>query len=372
MSATPSFRAPGDWLDRVADVRAIALLRILLGPIVVVHLWTFHARAAAGDYFAHRFYIPFFEGWPVLELDVYVALLRVGIAAAIAMALGAFTRLATFACFAVVTFNTLSNQLFFHHNRAFLITVLFGMTLLRPGGALSVDAWWRRRTRGARSRGVPYWRLVLVRGLACTPYLASGTSKLIDPDWFGGVVMYDRVLRHRHLAEARGVPGWLLDAIATPGLHAVFWKFIVLSEIYIGLGYWFRRTRTSAIFLALGFHVIIEITSTVSVFSYLGVAATLLWVEPRRRTRTLRVDPADPAAARLARRVRRLDWLQRFDVREVSGATPSIALTDDAGHRFTGRAAAREAHVRLPLLFPVAYPWAVLRRTLRWLRAARR
>lgn len=345
--------------DETASVRALALLRILVGPITIVHLWSFVEMAEPGRYFAERFYVPFTEHWPVLSVGGYRAVLLVGLVSAVLMSAGIATRLASATTLAVVAFNLFSNQLFFHHNRAFLLTILFGLTLLPAGRVLSVDGWLARAAGRPLRDDAPMWRLVLFRVLACTPYLASGFSKLIDPAWWSGLVMQDRIARYRHVAEAKGVPAWLIDPVATPEFNAVMWKLVVLTELFVGIGYWFPRTRVAAMFMALGFHTLIEITSTVSVFSYLGIAATLIWVTPRTRDRVLWLRTDRAAGRRLERLVRALDWLARFDVRE-SREGPTVKLRDREGTVLEGSPARRLVLSRLPPLMPFVTPLLLL------------
>lgn len=342
------------FFEQRVNVRAVGLLRLLVGLITLIHLWPFLQDAVPGRYFAERFFVPFFEWFPVLGVEGYRATLLVGMGGALALAAGVFSRAAAGLTLAVVSFNVLSNELHFGHNRAFLMTLLFGLTVLPSGVAFSVDAWRVRREGRAPDESAPRWQLVMVRGLACTPYLASGFSKLVDPDWWGGVVMADRIARYRHVAEGMGVPAGLIDPIASPAFNAVMWKAVVLTELFIGAGLWFRRTHVAAMVAAVGFHVLIEITSSVSVFSFLGLAGLLLWVTPRVRERVVRLDPRDPAGQRIARRLARLDWLHRFDVRPTEGA--AFVVEDVDGFRWTGGAAGRLVWSRLPLSAPFVAP----------------
>lgn len=345
--------------DEPGKVRAFALLRILIGPIVIVHLWQFLEEAQPGRYFAEAFYVPVFESWPVLELAHYRLAIQFALGCSMAMSLGIATRVTSLLTFGLVTWNVLSNQLFFHHNRAFLIAILFGLALIPCGNVLSVDAWWARMRGRRLPTSTPLWRIVLLRVLACTPYLASGTSKLLDPDWWSGTVMFDRIERYRHVAEARGVPAALIDPIASPGFNAVMWKFVVLTELFVGIGYWFPRTRVAAMFMAIGFHVFIEITSTVSVFSYLGIAATLIWVTPRTRDRVLWVNVALPAGRRMRWMTRALDWLARFDIRLVREG-PAYRVRDRDGRIYEGASARRLIFSRFPPLMPLFAPLLLL------------
>lgn len=351
----------GGFFDQWVHVQAIALLRVLVGPVVLVHLYPFWSDVAVYDfYFADHFFVPFFDWWPVLSAGAYAAVLSVGLVSAVLMSLGLVTRLACLTTLSVVAFNVLSNQLFFHHNRAFLMAILFGLTLNNSGRALSLDAWIAKRRGRPLQPLTPRWRLALLRVLACTPYLASGFSKLIDPDWWGGTVMQLRIERYRSIAEERGVPPWLIDPLGSDIFNSVMWKFVVLTELFIGIGYWFGRTRTAALFMALGFHVFIEITSTVSVFSYLGICATLIWVVPKTRDRVLWLKEGDPAAERIRRRVRWLDWLARFDVR-TRAKGPVIEMIDRDGTAYIGKYATRKVCSRLPLLAPLYIPTLMLR-----------
>ena len=62
----------------------------------------------------------------------------------------------------------------------------------------------RGRQRCRRRR--PAWPLWLLRFEAATVYGASGLSKLLDPDWFGGTVTWHRVVRTRDQLEASVLP----------------------------------------------------------------------------------------------------------------------------------------------------------------------
>ena len=351
------------FFDRAGSTRALALLRIALGIITLYHLVPFFWLATPERYFANGFYVPFFVSWPIFELAEYRVFLWVIAACASLMTLGVMTRFTTALTFALVTFNIMSNQLFFHHNRAFLMTQLFCMSIIPCGQVLSVDAFLAQRRGRPLTDSFPLWRLTLFRALVCTPYLASGFSKLVDPDWWGGVVMQQRVLIHGQKAVRAGVPQSVIDVIASDGFSSVWWKFVVASELFIGVGYWFKRTRLSAAFMALGFHFFIEVTSVVGVFSYLGVAAILVWVTPRTRDRDLLINPSTARGRRARKWARWLDWLARFRVVERDNVD-DVTVRDRDGTEYRGKPAMHFLATRLPILFPFQAPfrgWDVLR-----------
>ena len=127
------------------SVRAIAMLRIAMGPITLLHLRPFLENLADGVTYQDRFHLPFWDWYPAAGDPVYGVLLVSAAVAAALMCLGTWTRVSTayLACF--VAYNVYLSKTHFHHNRAFLIIILVGLALLPAGRVLSVDAWIRRR-----------------------------------------------------------------------------------------------------------------------------------------------------------------------------------------------------------------------------------
>ena len=167
-----------DVLDWSGSVRAIAVMRIAIGPITLLHLRPFLRDAAAGVSYDDHFWQPFVSWLPELPAGVWFALLWVGAVAAVLMTIGLWTRLATVTAFAVVAGNLLLSQTHFRHNRTFLVIVLGGLALLPAGRVLSVDAWRRRRAgRAAAPDVAPLWPLWLLRVQVCLVYLASGIEQ---------------------------------------------------------------------------------------------------------------------------------------------------------------------------------------------------
>ena len=262
------------WLGERVDLSALDLLRVLAGPIVVLHLWPFLDDAGHGHIYRDTFNEPYLTWYPHLPRPLYVALLVVGVLAAVGMTVRFRSRLSSIVAFGVVTYNLLLSTTHFHNNRAYLVIVL---------GALAV----------AREGEGPAWPLRLLRIEAATIYGASGLSKLVDPDWFGGTVTWGRVVK-----VADRLPSWLPDALLDRDFHTYAAKVIVLTELFICVGLLWRRTRPAGVVVAIGFHLAIALTADVQVFSLLGIAALVIWLD---RAWLLRVTPpwlvpAAPAA----------------------------------------------------------------------------
>jgi Vitamin K-dependent gamma-carboxylase len=180
-----------DLLGRPVSMRALALLRVLSGPAVLLHLQPFLSDAWDGRIYRDAFYEPYVAWYPEVPDTIYVGLLWLAAAGAVAMSLGLLTRLATTTTFAIVAYNLFLSTTHFHNNRAYLVIVLGLLAVTPCGRELSVDALVRRRQgRPALSLLAPAWPLWLLRFECAAVYGASGLSKLVDPDWFGGTVTW--------------------------------------------------------------------------------------------------------------------------------------------------------------------------------------
>lgn len=348
--------------DEPRSLRAAALLRILVGPVVLVHLAPFVREMLRDRYYADSFYSPWVNWLPEPSKPLYFALLWVAVASAILLTIGLFTRTASVVTFGIVAYNFFLSQTHFHNNRAFLLIVLGCLMLTPCGRLLSLDAY-RRWRDPARDELAPLWPMYLLRFEALCVYLGSGGSKLLEPDWRAGIVTWDRVLRFRGRLEASIAPDWLIALVTREDFHFVFAKVAIATEIGVALGLLWRRTRVGAIWVAIVFHVVIGIALQVEVFSIVAIAALLVWAEPRTRDRVLEIDRSVPGALRLERWVRRLDWLARFEwrARNVTAIEapdrPWLTLIDRDGRRLHDGHAALFALSRCPALFPLVAPW---------------
>jgi vitamin K-dependent gamma-carboxylase len=347
-------------LGRRVSMRALALLRVLAGPAVLLHLQPFLSDALDGRTYRDAFYEPYAAWYPELPDALYIGLLGLGVVAAVAMSLGLFTRLATATAFAVVAYNLFLSTTHFHNNRAYLVIVLGLLAVAPCGRELSLDAWLRRRRgRPPLDTYAPGWPLWLLRFECAAVYGASGLSKLLDPDWFGGTVTWQRVERARDQLEAWPLPDWTVSLLTNRSFHTGAAKLIVLTELFIAIGLWRRGTRYAAVWVAVCFHLSIEGSASVQVFSYLAIAVLVIWAVPSTRDRELRIDQTAAGQRRLAALVRALDWLARFRIENASPGT-RLELVDRDGTRISGRPAVAFALSRLPLTAWFALPTLLL------------
>ena len=349
-----------ELLGREVSMRALAVLRIPAGAAVLLHLRPFLSDGLDGRIYRDAFYEPYTAWYPELPREAYLGLLWLGAAAAVAMSLGFATRVATATTVAIVAYNLFLSTTHFHNNRAYLVIVLALLAVAPCGRELSADAWLRRR-RGqpALSTSAPAWPLWLLRFECAAVYCASGLSKLLDPDWFGGTVTWQRVSSAREQLDAWPLPDWAVSLLTNRGFHTGAAKFVVLTELFIAAGLWSRRTRYAAVWVAVLFHLAIELSAAVQIFSFLGIAVLVIWAVPSTRDRVLRIDPTARRHRRLAALVCGLDWLARFRV-EPGPAGSRLTVADRDGAAIRGAPAVALALSRLPLTAWFALPTLLL------------
>ncbi len=358
-----------ELLDRPVPVRPFAVLRILMGLVAFGHLRRYVGDALGGHIYRDAFYEPYASWYPELPRTLYVALLGAGLVAALALTAGLASRVAASVTLGVVAYNLGLSTTHFHNHVAYLVIVLAAVAVVPCGRELSVDAWLRRRAGRAdppaSSATVPGWPLWLIRLEAAVVYGASGGSKLGDGDWFGGRVTWGRVTGVRDRMESQTpLPDWVISVLTDRDVHTYAAKVIVLTELFIAFGLWFRRSRLAAVWLAVVFHAAIEMSATVGVFSYLAVGALVIWTTPVSRDRLVEADPSRPDGRRAIALARRLDWLARFRVEEHSGP---LRVIDRDGRVAEGPAAWWLLLSRLPVAAPFVLPAGLFVRRGVWM-----
>jgi hypothetical protein len=349
-----------ELLGRQVSMRSLALLRVLAGPAVLLHLQPLLSDALEGRIYSDAFYEPYLAWYPEFPEAVYVGLLVLAAVAAVAMSLGFLTRLATATTFAIVAYNLFLSTTHFHNNRAYLVIVLGVLAAAPCARELSLDAWIRRRRgRPALDPSAPAWPLWLLRFECAAIYGASGLSKLLDPDWFGGTVTWQRVARARDELDAWPLPDWAVSVLTNRSFHTGAAKAIVLTELFIAVGLWRRGTRYAAVWVAVAFHVAIEGSASVQVFSYLAIAVLVIWAVPSTRDRVLRIDATARGQRRLGALVRGLDWLGRFRI-EPARPGSMLEVVDRDGATIRGTPGVAFALSRLPVTAWFALPALLL------------
>lgn len=295
------------FLGQQVSMRSLGIVRVLVGMVALVHLRPFVTDALRGDTYQDYFHHAYTAWYPDLPEPAYAGLLVIGSLAAVGMSLGLWSRVTTRVTFGVVAYNLFLSTTHLHNNRAYLVIVLALLAAAPCGRTLSVDSWLRgRRGQYTGDQTSAAWPLWLLRFECAAVYGASGLSKLLDPDWFGGTVTWGRMVAQEAAVRSSALPAFVADLLLERSFHTVAAKLIVGTELFIAGGLWWRRTRRFAVAVAVVFHVTIQFSAEVQVFSLLALAVLFVWADPAvpwlrtptRRAPTIQDDPSTAAHAR--------------------------------------------------------------------------
>jgi hypothetical protein len=197
------------------------------------------------------------------------------------LVLGLWTRFATVAAWILTV--SLHNRmpLVINAGDTLLHVFLFWGMFLPLGATCSVDAALRRR-RGQTARGSDRRLLVFSAASAAiliqvaTLYISSGVFKLGNADWHSGLSLY-YVMSFD--AYARGTAAWLLQ-------HPDLLRLLTWATVALEIGGpvaafcpWFTAPLRLVIITAfVAFHLGIEATMTVGLFSWVSIAGWLLFL----------------------------------------------------------------------------------------------
>jgi hypothetical protein len=334
--------------------------------VAVGALLGWHALVAGADlerlgYFGDLFHMSMLPDVLVPSHRLYAVIAALRVCLAVMIIIGVWSRPALATSALLGFWILLCDRLQFHHNRYSLDCYALLLSLT------PCDRSWRATEPtlafGSRPRVGPFWAVTLLQIQVSLVYLASGASKLTDPDWRGGLVLADRIARHAHLAVAAGVPRALVDTLARPDVSSALAKLAISTELFLCVALWLRPTRIVAIWWGFWFHVAIQATSKVETFSILAVAMYGVFVTPDFRARTLRFDPSRAWGKIAGALVPLLDWFGRFEIKpwepdDQPGHSIVVIRRDET--RVTGIRAFAMLTRCLPVLFPLWGPFALL------------
>jgi hypothetical protein len=244
------------------------------------------------------------------------------------------------------------DRLHYHNNRyeLLLLTLLVSLTPCDRSFLLF---------RAARPGPAPRWAARLVAAQLTVVYLASSLGKLFDADWRGGVVMLHRFAYGKPFAEQ------YLGASASALLSAPWFAHAaslaaIASELFLAVGLWWPRTRALCLWLGVMFHLGIEVSARVELFSYTMLSGYLVFVTPELRERALSWNARTQVGQRLGALCARLDILARFRHEQSNDQTTLLVARDRDGKAHQGLGAFRELARATPVLFPLWLPLLLL------------
>jgi hypothetical protein len=324
------FRRFACYLSQPVHGGSLAVFRIAFGLAMAYESWhlltwpNLHTNVLhilySGPHVHWNFPYPGFE-WirPLSEPLLTAAAMLLGIAA-ISLVVGFWARLsAAIVCLLWTYFFLLEAAYYLNHY--YLGCILAGLLATMPSAACYSFDRRNQTQRGLpASDAIPFWPVFLLRGQMAIVYFYAGLAKL-NPDWLAGepVRTWFTQRMHGQYLQQSLTPTWsqslqgLLESEATIQLVCYGGLLFDLSAPILLL---IPRTRLFALTLAIAFHVSNSLLFNIGAFPVMGIAATLLFLEP-------------DWPAQLGRWIRRPTWL-RPDLRWlIAGAllVPVVGAT---------------------------------------------
>ena len=353
---TPTSR----WWSEAGDTYVLGVVRVAIGLFLFWEALRSGRELTTNGYFGDHFHMSFLPESLVPSRLGYSVLLASSLLLSVLVTVGHRAKFALLASAILGLYLLLCDRLQFHHNRYSLLCFAFLLSLAPCERTFAIT----RPPPGEAARFGPLWAQRLVQAQLSVIYLASGGSKLLDDDWRRGLVIGDRFARYAYQALDRGIPHGVVDFASQPVITSALAKIAIATELFLAFGLWMKRTRVFALWWGTMFHLTIQVTSQVEIFTWLSLTIYALFATPDVHTRKLFFDRSRVKGVVLARLVGALDWLARFEIRAwepdklKTGHVLVIVRRD--GTRATGiRALAMVARC-VPLLFPLWAPLAFL------------
>jgi len=351
------------------DAYVLGLVRMLLGILLAINVWQRFEELEGWAYFGDVFHIPLVpEAW-VPSRGVYEGLLGLQFLGAALGVLGFYGREGLAVASSIGLYLLTCDRLQYHNNRFALLLACFLVAFTASDRSFRIYRGMRHALpREARIAPTLPRRLLQLQ--VSLIYLSSGGGKLLDPDWRGGqsmLVRFDAGVRHA-IESGVHVPAWYADLLTSPLTASIASKAAISLELFLAVGLWLTRTRAMALWAGAVFHLAIQASARVELFSWLMGACYVAFVTPEIRERTLVIDPETGLGRAVERLVQWFDWLARFEVvRQPNSAQGPICVIDRGGRQARGWGVPAALARGLPVLYlawPLLYVSFAVRRRL--------
>jgi len=346
------------------DAWLLGVLRLAISALLFFNGLRLILELQQGGYFANYFHMPILpEHWLPGEAG-YGFLLGLQALAALCAFVGIFPREALLLGSTLGIYFLLCDRLQFHNNR-YALLLLALLLAFSPCDRSFLLVRGRSHTLPHEERVAPTFARRLFQIQVSLVYLGSAGGKLLDADWRGGQVLFLRFAQAPQFWAEHGVPlpAWAIALVTSTWFASLAAKTAILSELFIALGMWLPKTRRLSLWLGVVFHISIELSARVELFSWLMIASYLAFVVPELRERRFEFAAGHARAEWLARLVRWFDWCARFDQRPLSQASPdgpSWFVSNREGQRASGTLGLARLAECIPLLFPLWLPLALV------------
>ena len=344
------------WLNEERDAYLLGLVRCLLGLLLAVNVWQRFEELQHWGYFGDVFHVPFVpEGW-VPSHGTYELLLGIELIGGLLGFAGFFGREGLFVGSSIGLYLLACDRLQYHNNRFALLLACFLCAFTASDRSFLLHRG-RRHALPLEERLGPTLPRRLLQLQVSAIYLSSGGGKLFDPDWRGGQSMLVRFQEGFVVASRRGVefPEWYREFLTSPLTASLASKAAISLELFVALGLWFPRTRAVALWAGVAFHLGIQASARVELFSWLMGACYIAFVTPELGERRVVIDGTTGLGPAIRRALPWFDWLRRFRIEDEGPKKGGISVVDRDGQVARGLAVPGALARGLPVLY-LAWP----------------
>jgi hypothetical protein len=331
--------------DEPRDTFVLAIVRIGFGLLLLNEAWLATEQLRGHGFFGSHFHQPFLPEALVPSRSVYQILLVAQWTVALLIVAGGAVQPAFILAASLLVYTMLCDRLWYHHYRH---------TMAAFSMLLAFAPCDRHLVLGRPSRPEPasVWAEYAIRAQVSIMYLASGGSKLLDPDWRGGMMMQGMVKGYARLLASRGIAPEFVEVLASPTGSSLLAMGAIATELSLALLLWWSPVRRWALWVGLIFHLQVSLMTPVKLFTAEMLLVYLLFATPDDRARVIRFDPKRHSAQTW---IRALDWLRRYRLEPQEGA--QFTIVDRDGTELHGVRAAACVFGTMPLTFPL---WPVV------------
>lgn len=349
------------WASEQRPTFLLGLVRVAFGCLLLKDGMRGALSLRDNGYFADAFFIPVLPpSWVPDELG-YSLLLGLKIAGAACAIAGVVPRAGLLLAAAIGLYVLACDRLQYHNNRYALHLLALLLAFAPCDRSFRLSLFRGPAHMSEAERPAPFWAVRLVQLQMALIYGASGVGKLLDPDWNSGVVMMLRFTRAAEFIATRQlpIPGILVQVLHSPLFASAASKAAIATELFLTIGLLLPATRVAALWLGVLFHLGIQASANIDMFSYLMLSGYVLYATPELHERTLLIQPSRRMGRFAAGCVRWLDWLCRFRLATSANDGPALTIVDRDGEILRGFSAFVGMARALPLLFPLWLPLAV-------------
>jgi len=356
------------------DSLVLGVLRLAISALLFCNGFRLVLEFVHAGYFADYFHMPLVAETWLPNRAGYGLLLALQALAALCAFVGIRPREALLSASSLGLYFLLCDRLQYHNNRYALLLLAF-LLAFTPCDRSFLLVRGRQHTLPREQRIAPTFARRLFQIQVSLIYLGSTGGKLFDSDWRSGQVLFMRYARATELFASQGhpLPAWLIVIFTSVWFASLAAKAAICSELSIALGMWVPRVRRLALWLGVIFHISIELTASVELFSWLMLAAYFSFVIPEVRERRFEFAHGNAGAEWLARFVRLCDWCARFErtplfpagdheARSPASEGAAFYVTNREGRRASGALGMAQLAEAIPLLFPLWLPLALYAR----------